>query len=99
MQEQEVPRGPTSVAFTGLLALSPSTFDPKATSVTEGRAENIVYWNCPRPSRVHMVDLSIVIHDGEEAIHVSTTAELDRVIQIACQEARARTMLNIIFLE
>jgi hypothetical protein len=45
------------------------------------------------------VDLLIVVHDREEAIHVSTMAELNRVIHIACDEARVRKMLNIISLE
>jgi hypothetical protein len=46
-----------------------------------------------------MVDLLIVVHDGEEAIHASTIAEVNRVIHMACEEARVRKMLNIIFLE
>jgi hypothetical protein len=46
-----------------------------------------------------MVNLSIVVHDAEEGVRVSTETELDRVIHIACEEARARNMLNIVFLE
>ncbi len=46
-----------------------------------------------------MVDLSIVVQDGEEAIHVSTMAELNRVVDMASTEARARKMRNIIFLQ
>jgi isocitrate/isopropylmalate dehydrogenase len=46
-----------------------------------------------------MLNLSIVVHDAEEGVRVSTETELDRVIHIACEEARARNMLNIVFLE
>jgi immunity protein Imm1 of predicted polymorphic toxin system len=46
-----------------------------------------------------MIDLSISVHDGEEATHVSTSAELDRVIQSAGEGARARGKLNVILLE
>jgi hypothetical protein len=46
-----------------------------------------------------MIDLSISVHDGEEAVHASTSAELDSVIQSAEEEARARGMLNLILLE
>jgi hypothetical protein len=46
-----------------------------------------------------MVDLSIAVHDGEEAIRVSTTAGLNRVIHMACEEARVGKMLNIVSLE
>jgi hypothetical protein len=45
------------------------------------------------------VDLSIVVHDAEDGVRVSTEIELDRVIHMAREEARARGMLNIIFLE
>ena len=46
-----------------------------------------------------MIELSISVHDGEEATHVSTSTELDRVIQSAGEEARAHGMLNCILLE
>jgi hypothetical protein len=46
-----------------------------------------------------MVDLSIAVHDGEEAIRVSTTADLNRMIHLACEEARVGKMLNIVSLE
>ena len=45
------------------------------------------------------MDLSIIVHDAEEAVRVSTVTELDRVIQMACDEARALNMLNIISLQ
>jgi hypothetical protein len=45
------------------------------------------------------VDLSISVHDAEPAIRISTATELERMIHIASEEARARKMLNIIFLE
>ena len=46
-----------------------------------------------------MVDLSISVHDAEPAVRVSTATELERVIRLASEEAQARKMLNIIFLE
>jgi hypothetical protein len=46
-----------------------------------------------------MVDVSVRVHEGEEAAYVSTLTELDRVIESAGEEARARDMLNIIFLD
>jgi len=46
-----------------------------------------------------MVDLSILVHDAEEAIHVSTAAEVAEVIHMAGEEGRARRMLNVVFLE
>jgi hypothetical protein len=46
-----------------------------------------------------MVDLSISVHDAEPAARISTPTELERVIRLASEEARARKMLNIIILE
>jgi hypothetical protein len=46
-----------------------------------------------------MIDVSIRVRDRDEAVHVSTSAELHRVIQSAGEEARACDMLNIIFLD
>ncbi len=46
-----------------------------------------------------MVDLSISVHDAEPAVRISTAAELERVIHLASEEARARKMLNIIYLK
>ena len=46
-----------------------------------------------------MIDLSISVHDGEKGTHVSTSAELDRVIQSAGEEAQACGKLNVILLE
>ncbi|MGA7810071.1 Imm1 family immunity protein [Bradyrhizobium sp.] len=45
------------------------------------------------------MNLSIVVHDGEDGAHVSTEVELDRVIRMTCEEARARGVLNVIFLK
>ncbi|QHO76206.1 hypothetical protein ACH79_29995 [Bradyrhizobium sp. CCBAU 051011] len=46
-----------------------------------------------------MADLSISVHDAEPAARISTPTELERVIRLASEEARARKMLNIIILE
>ena len=46
-----------------------------------------------------MVHLSISVHDAEPAARISTPTELERVIRLASEEARARRMLNIIILE
>ena len=46
-----------------------------------------------------MIDVSIRVRDRDEAVHISTSAALDRVIQSAGEEARACDMLNIIFLD
>jgi hypothetical protein len=45
------------------------------------------------------VDLSVSVHDPEEAVRISTAIELERVIHAASEEARARKMLNIISLQ
>jgi hypothetical protein len=42
--------------------------------------------------------LSISIHDRAEPTHISTLAELHGVLESAGEEARARGMLNVIFL-
>ena len=44
------------------------------------------------------MDLSIVVHDGEEAIRASTAAELNRAIHLAGEEAKVQSMLNIVSL-
>ena len=46
-----------------------------------------------------MIDVSLRVHDGEDDINVTTMAELDRVIDEACEEARAQDTLSIIFLD
>jgi hypothetical protein len=46
-----------------------------------------------------MVDLSISVHFAEPAVQISTATEFERVIRLASEEARARKMLNIIFLK
>jgi len=71
---------------------------PQTSRVTEGRAEDIVY-PIASERRPPMVDLSIIVHDAEERVRVSTASELDAVINMACEEARAQKMLNIVFLE
>ena len=45
------------------------------------------------------MDLSISVHDTEPAVRISTATELERVIQLAGEEARTRKVLNIISLE
>jgi hypothetical protein len=45
------------------------------------------------------VDLSIIVHDAENAVRVLMVTELDRVIHMACEEARALKILNIISLQ
>jgi hypothetical protein len=45
------------------------------------------------------VDLSIGVHDTEPAVRISTATELERMIQLASEEARTREMLNIVSLE
>ncbi|WP_315770435.1 MULTISPECIES: Imm1 family immunity protein [unclassified Bradyrhizobium] len=45
------------------------------------------------------MDLSIIVHDAEEAVRVSTLAEFERVIRMARDEARTLDTLNIISLQ
>jgi hypothetical protein len=46
-----------------------------------------------------MIDVSLRIRDGEDDIHVTTMAELDRVLHQAGEEARAQAILSTIFLD
>jgi hypothetical protein len=45
------------------------------------------------------VDLSIIVHNAEETVRVSTVAEFDRVIRMARDEARTLGTLNVISLQ
>jgi hypothetical protein len=45
------------------------------------------------------MDVSVIVYEDNGAVHVATAGELDDVIRVASEEARAKGMLNIIFIE